>query len=117
MFFRASTLLLPVVALSSLAAAAPNAVARGSSGSSCGNGNTMQCCNQTYTTTSTNINYLEGLLGIVLSGNLGSLLGLNCSPITVLGVGSGTSCTQQTVCCDNVTFNGLINIGCINISL
>lgn len=46
MFFRASALLLPVVALSSLVAAAPEPVARGG-GASCSNG-TAQCCNSTY---------------------------------------------------------------------
>ena len=42
MFFRASALLLPVVALSSLVAAAPEPVARG--GAACSNG-VAQCCN------------------------------------------------------------------------
>ena len=45
MFIRASTLLLPVIALSSVVVAAPEPVARG--GSSCSNG-TLQCCDTTY---------------------------------------------------------------------
>lgn len=28
-------------------------------------------------------------------------LGLNCNPITVLGVGGKTGCEQNTVCCEN----------------
>lgn len=47
MFFRASSLL-PAMALASLVVAAPPSVARGGSGSSCGNNNSVQCCNQTY---------------------------------------------------------------------
>ena len=45
MFFRASALLLPVVALSSLVMAAPEAVARG--GDVCSNGVT-KCCESTH---------------------------------------------------------------------
>ncbi|PBK98610.1 hypothetical protein ARMGADRAFT_584951 [Armillaria gallica] len=60
---------------------------------------------------------LLGLLGVVLS-DVTALVGITCTPITIVGVGS-TACSQQTVCCQNNTFNGLIAIGCvpINISL
>jgi len=46
MFFRASTLLLPVIALSSVVAAAPEPITA-RTGSSCSNG-TLQCCGSTY---------------------------------------------------------------------
>ena len=77
---------------------------------------------------------LLGLLGIVLQ-NLDVPVGLECSPITVVGVGAGNQCSANTVCCqnnDNVsthlvpfqlrTFSsrprslvqgGLISIGCV----
>ena len=45
MFFRASALLLPVVALSSLVMAAPEAVARGDA--VCSNGQ-VKCCDSTH---------------------------------------------------------------------
>ncbi|KAI0048150.1 fungal hydrophobin [Auriscalpium vulgare] len=50
--------------------------------------------------------------------NLDVIVGITCSPITVIGVG-GDSCTQQTVCCENNNFSGIIAIGCtpINIAL
>ncbi|KIM61504.1 hypothetical protein SCLCIDRAFT_1215971 [Scleroderma citrinum Foug A] len=115
MFFRASALLLPVVALSSLVAAAPEPVARGG-GASCSNG-TAQCCNSTYENNATNTNLLEGLLGIVLDVTAQGLLGLDCSPITVIGLGGGASCTQQAVCCQGTDFTGLVNIGCTNLNL
>lgn len=53
----------------------------------------------------TNVNYLSGLLGVILNiPSGGGLLGVDCSPITVLGTGTGANCVQQTVCCDNVDF-------------
>ena len=80
---------------------------------------------------------LLGLLGVVLEG-LDVLLGLDCSPITGVGIGTGNECTATTVCCqDNnvvsVLFvreyavsvhspllriqGGLISVGCIPIIL
>lgn len=44
-----------------------------------------------------------GLLGIVVDG-IDALVGLTCSPITVIGVGSGNSCSGTTVCCENNSF-------------
>ena len=34
---------------------------------------------------------------------VGGLVGVNCSPITAVGV-AGNSCTQQAVCCTNNDF-------------
>ncbi|KAF8553767.1 fungal hydrophobin [Imleria badia] len=115
MFIRFSTLL-PVAALVAVAAAAPSALqARDSS--ECNTGS-MQCCLSTQTSTPTTLNSLSGLLGIVLP-TIEGLIGLGCSPISVLGLGSGASCTEQPVCCTDNTFNGFINLGCspININL
>ncbi|KIM61512.1 hypothetical protein SCLCIDRAFT_1215978 [Scleroderma citrinum Foug A] len=115
MFIRASGLLVPIVALSSMVAAAPGPVAR--TDGSCSNG-TLQCCQSTSTATSSSLSELTGLLGIVADIPLvGPLLGLNCSPITVIGLGSGANCAQQTVCCQNDQFSGLINVGCTNLNL
>ena len=46
------------------------------------------------------ISTLLGLLGIVLQ-DLDVLVGLDCSPITVIGVGTGNSCSATAVCCEN----------------
>ena len=43
---------------------------------------------------------LLGLLGIVVQG-VDVLVGINCSPITVIGVGSGGSCSANVVCCQD----------------
>ncbi|KAF9005095.1 fungal hydrophobin-domain-containing protein [Cyathus striatus] len=79
----------------------------------------IQCCNETQSSTnlSNPVTALLGLLGVVV-GDITALVGLNCSPISVIGVG-GNSCTAQPVCCTNNSFNGLIALGCtpININL
>ena len=41
-----------------------------------------------------------GLLGIVVQG-VDVLVGLTCSPITVIGVGSSGSCSANAVCCSD----------------
>ena len=41
-----------------------------------------------------------GLLGLFLK-DIDVFLGLNCDPITGVGVGSGNACTAVTVCCEN----------------
>ncbi|KAH8822417.1 hypothetical protein DL96DRAFT_1560024 [Flagelloscypha sp. PMI_526] len=45
-------------------------------------------------------------------------VGLTCSPINIIGIGSN-SCSSQPVCCSDNNFNGVIAIGCspININL
>ena len=50
------------------------------------------------------VSHLLGLLGI--QAIIGSLIGINCSPITVVGLG-GTDCTQETLCC---TGNSYVSI-------
>jgi len=82
--------------------------------SQCNTGSTL-CCNSTSTAGAQSA--LLGLLGIVLQ-DVNALVGLGCSPISVIGAG-GNSCSQQPVCCSNNNFNGIIAIGCtpININL
>ncbi|KIP08222.1 hydrophobin [Phlebiopsis gigantea 11061_1 CR5-6] len=105
-----------ILALPLLAVATPLEVRQNGS---CDTGS-LQCCQSTVSTTSTNgqdlLGTLEGLLGVVL-GDVTGLLGLGCSPISVVGVGSGNACTASPVCCSNNAVGGLINIGCIPITL
>ncbi|TFK37330.1 fungal hydrophobin-domain-containing protein [Crucibulum laeve] len=77
----------------------------------------VQCCNSVKRADSAEATTILGLLGIALS-DLNVLVGLQCSPVTVGGIG-GNSCNAQTVCCQNNDFSGVIVIGCvpINISL
>ncbi|KAF9230910.1 hydrophobin [Melanogaster broomeanus] len=112
MFFRASTLLVPIVALAAVATAAPNTLEARQS-SECDTGS-AECCNGTYSSDSATITSLVALLGIVLP-DVSGLVGLGCTAI----VGTAASCTQEPVCCTGNTDNGLINVGCtpINVAL
>ncbi|EIN14595.1 fungal hydrophobin, partial [Punctularia strigosozonata HHB-11173 SS5] len=73
----------------------------------------VQCCNTV--TSAKNEGILLALLGIVLE-DLSVLVGLGCSPISVIGLG-GSSCSANPVCCENNNFGGIISIGCVPISL
>ncbi|TCD65152.1 hypothetical protein EIP91_003045 [Steccherinum ochraceum] len=59
-----------------------------------------------------------GLLGIVLQ-DLNVPVGLTCDPISVLGIGSSSACSAQTVCCEDNSFSGIVALGCtpINVGL
>ncbi|PPQ67465.1 hypothetical protein CVT24_011522 [Panaeolus cyanescens] len=84
----------------------------------CNTGN-VQCCQSTQQINNSNpLNaVLAGLLGVPVQ-DLGALVGLTCTPISLLGVASGTSCDQQTVCCSGNTYNGnLLAVGCSPIKL
>ncbi|KAI0635181.1 fungal hydrophobin-domain-containing protein [Trametes polyzona] len=76
----------------------------------------IQCCNSLEKSSSDAGSFLLGLLGVVVEG-LDALIGLQCSPLSVVGVGAGNSCSANTVCCENNNVGGLISIGCIPIIL
>ena len=63
----------------------------------------IQCCQSTTTAGAPAAAAILGLLGVVVQ-DLNVLLGLDCSPISVVGVGSGSACSAQTVCCENNSF-------------
>ncbi|KAI0802002.1 fungal hydrophobin-domain-containing protein [Irpex lacteus] len=85
---------------------------------SAGNCNTgpIQCCQSLQSATSPASEGLLGLLGVTVQG-VGVMLGLGCSPISVIGVGSGSACSAKTVCCQNNAVGGLISIGCVPVTL
>ncbi|KAI8970904.1 hydrophobin 1 [Trametes punicea] len=76
----------------------------------------IQCCQSVESADSAAGSLLLGLLGIVLE-DVTALIGLDCSPITVIGVGTGNSCSANAVCCENNNVGGLISIGCVPIEL
>ncbi|KAE9389724.1 hydrophobin 2 [Gymnopus androsaceus JB14] len=100
------------VALATLAVATPTL--RGEPASSCSTG-PVQCCDSTTEASSAAAAGILSLLGIVLQ-DLDVLVGLTCSPITVIGA-SGSSCSAQAVCCDDNSHGGLISIGCVPVTL
>ncbi|KAF9483030.1 fungal hydrophobin [Pholiota conissans] len=108
MFARASSAF--VLALPILAAA--NVLPRQSN--QCNTGS-LQCCSSVQSSSSSLVATLLGLLGIA-AGSVTGQVGVTCSPITIIGV-SGTSCSEQPVCCTNNSFNGVIALGCTPINL
>ncbi|KAJ7759553.1 fungal hydrophobin [Mycena metata] len=72
-----------------------------------------QCCASTVPSSSTAASAVAALLGLDLSG-LDVLVGLSCSPITVIG----NNCGSTTVTCDapDAEWGGLIAINCIPIT-
>ncbi|KIP01475.1 hydrophobin [Phlebiopsis gigantea 11061_1 CR5-6] len=112
MKFSAAALL----ALPLLAVATPLEVRQNGS---CDTGS-LQCCESTVEPSDVPsdplVGAILGLLGIVV-GDLTGLVGLTCSPISVVGIGSGDACTASPVCCTNSNVGGLISIGCVPVSL
>ncbi|KAI0371971.1 fungal hydrophobin [Pilatotrama ljubarskyi] len=82
---------------------------------SCSTG-AIQCCQSVTESNSASASLLLGLLGVVL-GDITGLIGLGCSPINVVGVGSGNACSANAVCCENNNVGGLLSIGCLPIEL
>ncbi|KAJ3536790.1 hypothetical protein NMY22_g5882 [Coprinellus aureogranulatus] len=111
MQFKASVVAL---ALAAVAVASPGGTPPPAS--QCNTG-PIQCCNQVQAANSPSITGLLALLGVVVE-DVTALVGVNCSPLSVIGVG-GNSCSAQPVCCTNNSFNGVIAIGCspINVNL
>ncbi|TFK99167.1 fungal hydrophobin [Pterulicium gracile] len=109
MFSKTALFISTLVAVSSAASIA----ARTEPGS-CNTG-PIQCCQSTEAASGPNASKLLGLLGVVVQ-DLNVLVGLQCSPITVIGGGT-SGCNAEPVCCQNNTFHGLIAIGCVPINI
>ncbi|KAI0644921.1 hydrophobin 2 [Trametes meyenii] len=76
----------------------------------------IQCCQHTATANDASVAAILGLLGVVVQ-DVTALVGLDCSPINVVGVGSGNACSANAVCCENNNVGGLISIGCLPVTL
>ncbi|KIK52940.1 hypothetical protein GYMLUDRAFT_49618 [Collybiopsis luxurians FD-317 M1] len=99
-------------ALATLAVATP--APRNEPASSCTTG-PIQCCESVVPASDAAATKILGLLGIVLQ-DLNVVVGLTCSAVTVVGVGS-SGCSAQTVCCEDNSHGGLISIGCVPVDL
>ncbi|KAJ3969494.1 fungal hydrophobin [Lentinula raphanica] len=75
----------------------------------------LQCCDSTTKAGSVAGAAILGLIGVVVE-DVNVLLGLTCSPITVVGVESG-SCTSNVVCCEDNAWGSLVSIGCVPVTL
>ncbi|KAF9255192.1 hydrophobin-251 [Marasmius fiardii PR-910] len=115
MFSRVAAIALLASAMFAVASPVPNG---GGDTNICSTG-PVQCCNSVQSISISQflpgIAGLLGLLGVVV-GPITGQVGVTCNPISVLGLG-GNSCTAQTVCCENNSFNGVVALGCNNISL
>ncbi|KAF9467918.1 fungal hydrophobin-domain-containing protein [Collybia nuda] len=106
-----------IVALSALILALPlfaaaSAVPRTDPVNQCNPGS-VQCCNSVKEPKDSK---LLGNFNLPI-GLIKGLVGENCSPIDLIGVGGGNSCNTQPVCCTNNSFNGVIALGCTPINI
>ncbi|KAL4067827.1 fungal hydrophobin-domain-containing protein [Scleroderma yunnanense] len=76
----------------------------------CNNGS-VQCC-QSVQSASEVSNLLAHCDVTVAQAAAQGLVGVTCSPITIIGTGQGCAASQQAVCCNNNNFNGVVNLGC-----
>ncbi|KAI9069450.1 fungal hydrophobin [Trametes sanguinea] len=78
----------------------------------------MQCCNSVKTATDPTVAAIIplDLIGVVL-GDVNALVGIDCSPIEVVGVGAGNSCNAHPVCCENNSLGSAVSIGCVPVTV
>ncbi|KAI0353887.1 hydrophobin [Trametes cingulata] len=100
-----------LAAFTALAAATPVPQADGS----CNTG-AITCCQDIRPAGDAGVTALLGLLGVAIDDVTASV-GLNCSPISVVGVASGNACSSTPVCCQNNNVGGLVSIGCVPVIL
>ncbi|KAK7681934.1 hypothetical protein QCA50_014896 [Cerrena zonata] len=106
---------LTLLALPLLAVATPLTTRWGGEpASSCTTG-PVQCCDTVTTANNAAAAKVLGLLEIVVQ-DLNVLVGLTCSPISVIGVGSN-SCKANPVCCSDNSHGSAVSIGCVPVSL
>ncbi|KAJ8590865.1 fungal hydrophobin [Rhizopogon salebrosus TDB-379] len=104
-----------VAAVASLAVATPLTLCNGGQ---CNTGDIKCCQGSTTIGTASQYNALAELFGVVpIIADPEDALNFNCSPFTIVGTGSGATCSHQPVCCSNNNMNGLVNIGCTPINL
>ncbi|KAF9259952.1 fungal hydrophobin [Marasmius fiardii PR-910] len=77
-----------------------------------------QCCKQTMSAGSAMATANPGLLALlqVVVQDVNVIVGLDCSPISVIGGGNG-GCNSRPVCCNDNSNGGLVSIGCVPISI
>ncbi|KDQ50478.1 hypothetical protein JAAARDRAFT_87470, partial [Jaapia argillacea MUCL 33604] len=83
--------------------------------SSCTTG-PIQCCNTVESASSPAAAGILASIGVIVQ-DVNALVGLTCSPITAVGVGSGSSCSASPVCCTDNSHGTLISIGCVPVTL
>ncbi|EIW52195.1 hydrophobin [Trametes versicolor FP-101664 SS1] len=102
-----------IASLAILAAATPTP--GGEPASSCSTG-PVQCCDSTAKANSAAATSILDSIGVVVQ-DVNALVGLDCSPISVVGVGAGNVCSAEAVCCQDNSHGTLISIGCLPVTL
>ncbi|PSR75146.1 hypothetical protein EW026_g8276 [Hermanssonia centrifuga] len=111
MFSPTAAIFFVLVTLPLTALASPAILARASD---CNTG-PVQCCDSVQPANSPQV--LDMFKSLNLDIPINAPVGLNCSPLNVLGGGVSGSCKANPVCCENNQMNGLINTGCVPVSL
>ncbi|KAI0677508.1 fungal hydrophobin [Trametes maxima] len=75
----------------------------------------VQCCDKVESANSASAAGLISALNIKLD-DVTALVGLDCSPVSVIGAGSNT-CASKPVCCKNNSWGSLISVGCAPVEL
>ncbi|KAI0755529.1 fungal hydrophobin [Fomes fomentarius] len=110
MFSHALTLAIAVMPL----LAAANPITGNPHNSTCSSG-PVQCCDTSALASTPKGADALGLLGIVLE-DLNVVLGLQCIPISIIGVGLSASCKNQAMCCQDNS-HGAVAIDCLPIQI
>ncbi|KAL1944001.1 hypothetical protein VTO73DRAFT_3819 [Trametes versicolor] len=76
----------------------------------------LQCCNSVQKANDPATAAILALLGVVVQA-VDVHVGLDCSPISVVGVATGNSCNAQAVCCKNNDVGGAVSLGCVPVTL
>ncbi|KAI5122415.1 hypothetical protein M0805_002965 [Coniferiporia weirii] len=76
----------------------------------------VQCCDSVTSAGSSAAAPILASIGVVVQ-DLNIPVGLTCSPISVVGVGSGATCSENAVCCEDNSHGGLVSIGCVPVDL
>ncbi|KZW03583.1 hypothetical protein EXIGLDRAFT_828451 [Exidia glandulosa HHB12029] len=99
------------LALAAFAVAAPTTEggAPASGGATC-NGSQAFCCNNFSQP-------VDPSTGDLLSVPVSVIASLQCTPVSVLSVVIPGTCAQQSVCCQDVGSNGLVNVQCVGLQL
>ncbi|TFK91052.1 fungal hydrophobin [Polyporus arcularius HHB13444] len=71
------------------------------------------CCDSTGTASDPAVAKELSILGIVVQ-DVNALIGVDCSPITVIG---SSGCSATTVTCTDNSHGGLVALGCVPITL
>jgi len=117
----AAYIVVVLVALSILAVAipTPGPTNDDDGGDSQCNTGSQQCCNTVHAAGSPLLARYDEHAGLSLRA-LNVPIGVDCSPISVGGIGSGGNCNQQPVCCNGDNYNnGVVVVNCspINVNL